>query len=73
MRFVLLVDEPPGRAYNTAVSDTLKLPDECKRLLDNGWMIVLMKSPLSDYTALALSQKSDVEVRATRAVCKAVN
>jgi hypothetical protein len=33
------------------VSDTPKLPDECKKLLDNGWTITLFANPLGSYTA----------------------
>lgn len=54
------------------MSTTPKLPDECKRLLDNGWMIVLVKSELSDYTAMAIGPRSDDEVRAIRAVNRAL-
>lgn len=37
------------------MSDTPKLADECKRLLDNGWLIQLYKNHLGSYTAVALS------------------
>ena len=54
------------------MSDTPKLPDECKRLLDNGWMIVLLKGPIGDYTAAAISHRSIEENRAIMAVNKAI-
>lgn len=50
------------------VSTTPKLPDECKRLLDNGWIIVLRKSALEDYVAMAIGSQSNVERRVTQAV-----
>lgn len=54
------------------MSDTPKLPDESKRLLDNGWMIVLYKSPLDDYAAVALNAGFESDCRAIMAVRKAV-
>jgi hypothetical protein len=54
------------------MSDTPKLPDECKRLLDNRWMIVLLKSDLSDYTAMAIGRGSENEVRARKAINRAI-
>lgn len=42
------------------MSDTPKLPDECKKILDNGWQIVLWKNPLGSYSA-----------EATRGTCEA--
>lgn len=48
------------------MSDTKKLPDECKRLLDNGWMIVLFGRQLGSYTAVALTYTN--ESRAIKAV-----
>ncbi len=33
------------------MSDTPKLADECKKLLDNGWRITLWKNSLGSYTA----------------------
>jgi hypothetical protein len=38
-----------------SVSDTPKLADECKRLLDNGWRIQLFANDLGSYTARATS------------------
>jgi hypothetical protein len=35
------------------MSDTPKLADECRRLLDNGWEIKLWRNPLGSYTARA--------------------
>lgn len=35
------------------MSDTPKLADECKRLLDNGWYITLYRNALGSYTARA--------------------
>lgn len=54
------------------MSKTPKLPDECKRLLDNGWMVILVKSELSDYTAMAIAPRSDEEIRAIKAVNRAL-
>lgn len=54
------------------MSTTPQLPDECKRLLDNGWMIVLVKSVVSDYTAIAIGPRSDDEIRAIKAVNRAI-
>lgn len=36
------------------MSNTPKLPDECKKLLDNGWVIVLHQNPFRSYTATAV-------------------
>lgn len=53
------------------MSDTPKLPDECKRLLDNGWMIVLCKSDaLGDYTAMAV--RTGKAVRAINRALKTI-
>lgn len=54
------------------MSDTPKLPDECKRLLDNDWMIVLYKSEMHDYTAVALSRRQPEESWAMKAVNRAI-
>lgn len=54
------------------MSNTPKLPDECKRLLDNGWVIALVKSDLGDYTAMAIGTKSEDECRAVRAINRAL-
>lgn len=35
------------------MSDTPKLADECKRLLDNGWSITIYRNQLGSYTARA--------------------
>jgi hypothetical protein len=35
------------------MSDTPKLADECKKLLDNGWRIQLFRNELGSYTATA--------------------
>ena len=35
------------------MSDTPKLADECKKLLDSGWEIKLFKNQLGSYTARA--------------------
>lgn len=37
------------------MSDTPKLADECKRLLDSGWRIQLFRNRLGSYTARATS------------------
>lgn len=39
------------------MSDTPKNADECKKLLDNGWGIVLYKNQLGSYTACAVIPK----------------
>lgn len=36
------------------MSDTPKLADECKKLLDNGWSITLFKCELGSYAAKAV-------------------
>jgi hypothetical protein len=54
------------------VSDTPKLPDECKKLLDNGWAIVMFSNGLGSYTAVALSRKTDNERRAIKSTAKAM-
>jgi len=38
------------------MSDTPKLADECKKLLDNGHCIVLYANALGSYTAATLTQ-----------------
>lgn len=40
------------------MSNTPKLPDECKKLLDAGWRIVLYKNQLGSYTAVGVSAES---------------
>jgi hypothetical protein len=40
------------------MSDTPKLADESKKLLDNGWTIVLRGNGLGSYTAIALDQQA---------------
>ncbi len=37
-------------------SDTPKLADECQKLLDNGQAILLFRSDMGSYTAVALPQ-----------------
>ncbi len=54
------------------MSDTPNRPDECKRLLDNGWGIVLFASGLGSYTAVALGRDRVEDVRASKAVRSAV-
>lgn len=54
------------------MSTTAKLPDECKRLLDNGWMIVLVRSVLGDYTAMAVAPRSEDEMRVIGAFKRAL-
>lgn len=39
------------------MSDTPKLADESKKLLDSGWAIVLYKNALGDYSGVAISQE----------------
>jgi hypothetical protein len=41
------------------VDPTPSLPDECMKLLDNGWRIVLFKNGLGSYTAKAIKQVND--------------
>lgn len=43
------------------MSDTPKLADECKRLLDNGWLVVLVRNDLGSYTAVAVNGEQDIE------------
>lgn len=38
------------------MSNTPKLADECKKLLDNGWGITLFKNDLGTYTAIATQE-----------------
>ena len=40
------------------MSDTPKLADECKKLLDNGWQIRLFKNQLGSYTGVAKDVKN---------------
>lgn len=54
------------------MSDTPKLPDECKRLLDNDWMVVLYKSEMQDYAAVALNPRQYEQLRAMKAVNRAI-
>lgn len=49
------------------MSDTPKLADECKKLLDNGWLVQLFKNDMGSYSAVAMSKK------ATLALEKAIN
>lgn len=44
-----------GHKREQAMSDTPKLADECKKLLDNGFEIVLFRNELGSYTAFAVS------------------
>lgn len=49
------------------MSDTPKLADECKKLLDNAWAIVLFKNDLGSYTAAAytnldLTDQESIEI-----------
>lgn len=37
------------------MSDTPKNADECKKLLDNGWAIVLFGNGIGSYTAIAVA------------------
>ena len=46
------------------MSNTPKLPDECKRLLDNGAYVVLYRNGLGSYTAVALRGELAAEVQA---------
>lgn len=43
------------------MSDTPKLADESKRLLDNGWRITLFKNDLGSYTARASKFVGDTD------------
>lgn len=40
------------------MSETPKLADECKKLLDNGWIVQLYRNELGSYSAVALSGKA---------------
>jgi hypothetical protein len=44
------------------MSDTPKLADECKKLLDNGWQILLFRNELGSYTAEASKPALATEV-----------
>ncbi len=44
------------------MSDTPKLADECKKLLDNGHTIVLFKNELGSYTALDFAAGVDLDL-----------
>lgn len=44
------------------MSDTPKLADESKKLLDNGWTIILYKNEMGSYSAVACCQEEDDEV-----------
>ena len=46
------------------MSDTPKLADECKRLLDNGWLVQLFRNDMGSYSAVALSQSAATAVQA---------
>lgn len=43
------------------MSNTPKLPDECKRLLDNGWNVLLFRNELTSYTAVAFQDGQAIE------------
>lgn len=43
------------------MSNTPKLADECKKLLDNGWQILLFKNELGSYTAHGVRPGRDLE------------
>lgn len=43
------------------MSDTLKLADECMKLLDNGWEIRLFKNQIGSYTAEAFPHKPGIQ------------
>ena len=40
------------------MSDTPRLADECKKLLDNGWTVQIFRNDLGSYTAVALSGRA---------------
>jgi hypothetical protein len=42
------------------MSNTPKLADECKKLLDNGWHIRLFKNELGSYTGIATDKTRQV-------------
>lgn len=46
------------------MSDTPKLADESKKLLDSGWTICLYRNGLGSFTAVALSGSAAAEVGA---------
>jgi hypothetical protein len=54
------------------MSDTPKLPDECKKLLDNGWLVQLFRNDLGSYSAVALSKSAAGLVQAAldEAICE---
>jgi hypothetical protein len=41
------------------MSDTPKKADDCQKLLDNGWSILLYKNELGSYTADAMNRNDD--------------
>lgn len=41
------------------MSDTPKLADECKKLLDNDWTITLYRNELGSYSAVASRPNED--------------
>lgn len=45
------------------MSDTPKLADESKKLLDSGWLVVIFKSELGSYTGIALQEPAGLEVQ----------
>lgn len=45
------------------MSDTPKLTDECKKLLDNGWIVQLFRNDMGSYSAVALSQTAATAVQ----------
>lgn len=49
-----------------------EISDECKRLLDNGWAIVLFKSELGDYSAAAIGRSTNADKRARKVIGLAV-
>lgn len=48
------------------MSDTPKEADECKKLLDNGWSIMLAKNSMGSYTAIAMRPHQSPEYAVTQ-------
>lgn len=52
------------------MSDTPKLADEAKKLLDSGWTVAMFKNDLGSYTGVAVALAAGGEVQA--AIDKAI-
>lgn len=43
------------------MSDTPKLADECVKLLDNGWTILLFRNDMGSYTAVSCKPEQTMQ------------